>query len=84
MDEDRPWEGEEPSARPDPTFRPVPAAIGVFTAVAAPIVFYAVARAGGTDVTVLVVGLGVALVAAVAAGLFVAARGGRVTDRRQL
>jgi biopolymer transport protein ExbB/TolQ len=47
-------------------------------------VFYAVARAGGTDVTVLVIGLGVALVAAVAAGLFVAARGGRVTDRRQL
>jgi hypothetical protein len=84
MDEDRPWQGEEPSARADPTFRPVPAAIGVFTAVAAPVIFSAVARPAGTNVLLVVIGLGAGLIAGVAAGLWVAVRGGRVTDRRQL
>lgn len=84
MDDDRPWLGEEPSARPDLTFKPLPAALGVFTAVAGPVVFVAVSRPAG--VSILLVGIGVlaGLLAAVAAGLWVAARRGRVSSRRQL
>ncbi len=50
MNADRPWEGEEPSARADPTFSSVPAALGVFLAVAGPVVFVAVSRPEGTRI----------------------------------
>lgn len=84
MSEDRPWEGDEPSARPDTTFSPVPAAIGVFTAVAGPIVFAAVARDTGTNVLLLAIGLGAGVLAGVIAGLWLASRGGKVSDRSHL
>jgi ABC-type dipeptide/oligopeptide/nickel transport system permease component len=84
MDDDRPWLGEEPSARPDVTFRALPVAIGVFFAVAGPIVFAAVARPAGTNVKLVAAGLLAGVVFGVAAGLWVASRRGRVTDRKQL
>jgi tetrahydromethanopterin S-methyltransferase subunit E len=84
VNEDRPWEGEEPSARPDTTFSPLPAAIGVFTAVAGPVAFAAVARDEGTNVLLLAIGLVAGVLAGVFAGLWLASRGGRVSDRRQL
>jgi hypothetical protein len=84
VSEDRPWEGEEPSARPDTTFSPVPAAIGVFTAVAGPVAFAAVARDEGTNVLLLVIGLAAGILAGVIAGLWLATHGGRVSDRPKL
>lgn len=84
MSEDRPWEGEEPSARPDTTFSPVPAGIGVFTAVAAPIAFAAVARDEGTNVLLLAIGLAAGVLAGVIVALWLASRSGRVSDRPQL
>jgi len=84
MNEDRPWEGEEPSARADTTFSPVPAGIGVFTAVAGPIAFAAVARDTGTDVVLLIIGLAIGILAGGIAGLWLASRGGRVSDRPHL
>lgn len=84
MSEDRPWEGDEPSARADNTFSPVPAGLGVFTAIAGPIAFAAVARDTGTNVLLLVIGLGAGALAGVIAGLWLASRGGRVSDRPNL
>lgn len=67
-DEDRPWLGEEPSARPDPTFHPVPTGLGVFTAIAVPVVVYGVTRAGGADGAIIALGI----LAGIVAGLLVA------------
>jgi hypothetical protein len=78
MDDDRPWQGAEPSARADLTFRPVPTAIGVFFAVAGPICFVGIARAAGTDALVVAIGLVAGVVVAVVAGLALAARGGKL------
>src|SRR3954464_13602311 len=86
MDEDRPWLGEEPTARADLTFPPVGTAIAVFLAVAAPLDLLGIARAGGTNVVIVAVGIVVVSVAvgmtvgtvvAVAAGLALAFRDGR-------
>jgi hypothetical protein len=77
MDEDRPWLGEEPTARADLTFPPVGTAIAVFLAVAAPICFLGIARAGGTNVVIVAGGIVVGTVVAVAAGLALAFRDGR-------
>lgn len=84
MNEDRPWEGEEPSARADPTFSPVPAALGVFLAVAGPVVFVAVSRPEGTNRILLGIGLIAGLLVAVGVGMWLARRGGRVQDRPPL
>jgi hypothetical protein len=77
MDDDRPWLGEEPSARADLTFPPLATAIGVFLAVASPICFLGIARSEGTNVVIVALGIVVGTVVAVAAGLVLAARGGR-------
>ena len=76
MNEDRPWLGEEPTGRPDPTFRPWPTGFGVFLAVAAPIVFYGISRAGGTDVTVVAIGVVAGIVVGALVGSWLAAHGG--------
>ena len=76
MDDDRPWLGEEPSARPDLRFAPLPTAVGVFLAVAGPICFVGIAREGGTDVTVVGLGVVAGLLLAVAVGLVLVALGG--------
>jgi hypothetical protein len=55
--EDRPWLGDEPSARPDPTLRPVPVGVAIFWAVFAPVVVYAMTRPGGPEVHWVFLGL---------------------------
>lgn len=77
MNEDRPWLGEEPTGRIDPTFRPAPTGLAIFFAVAAPIVFAALIQSGGTNWTLFVIGLAVGVVAGVIAFLLMDARGGR-------
>jgi hypothetical protein len=75
--EDRPWLGEEPTGRPDTNFSPGPTGFAVFLGVAAPIVFVGVARAGGTNVLIVVIGLVVGVIAGVAVAAWIDARGGR-------
>lgn len=74
MNEDRPWLGEEPSARADLSFPAGPTAFGVFFAVAAPIVFLGIAlgvRRDGSPMTLVV--LAGVLVGILAAALTYAA-----------
>lgn len=77
MTEDRPWLGEEPTGRIDPTFRPGPTGFGIFFAVAAPIVFAALIHSGGTDWPLFVIGIAVGVIAGVLAFFVMDARGGR-------
>lgn len=80
-DEDRPWLGEEPSARPDPTFHPVPAAIGVFTAIAVPVVVYGVTRSGGADGTIIGIGILAGIVVGLLVALVIVREGGHPPGR---
>lgn len=77
MTEDRPWLGDEPTGRIDPTFRPVPTGLGVFFAVAAPIVFAAVIQSGGTSWPLFAGGIGIGLIVGVFTYFVMDARGGR-------
>jgi hypothetical protein len=67
VSEDRPWLGDEPTGQPDPSFRPGPTGLGVFFAVAAPIVFAGIAigvrRDGSPIVGLMVAGVAVGLLA---------------------
>lgn len=82
MDEDRPWLGEEPSARPDLTFPPAATAVGVFLAVAAPIVMIGIARDAGTNALVVALGIVLGTVVGVGVYLGLVARDGRGPDLR--
>lgn len=82
MDEDRPWLGEEPSARPDLSFPPILTAVALFLAVAGPICFVGIARDGGTNMVIVVVGLLVGFAVAVLAYVAQSVRGGRGPDVR--
>ena len=77
MNEDRPWLGEEPTGRIDPTFRPIPTGIGIFFAVAAPIVFAALIQSGGTSWPLFAAGIGIGLIAGLCAYFVMDSRGGR-------
>jgi hypothetical protein len=77
LDEDRPWLGEEPSGRPDPTFHPGTTGIGVFFAVAGPIVFAGVARAEGTNWLIVVIGLAAGVLVGALVASWLESRGGR-------
>ncbi len=83
MSEDRPWDGPEPSGRPDLSFPPIPTAIAIFLAVAAPIVFggisLGVIRDGSPRVSIMVIGVLVGIVAGIITFLALA----RARDRRQ-
>lgn len=81
VDPDRPWVGEEPSGRPDPTFEPWPAGLGVFTAVSIPIVLVGLTRAGGVNAGIVVLGILIGLIAGIAAGVAIERRGGRWPER---
>jgi hypothetical protein len=81
-DDDR-WRGNEPpergpSAPPDVRFNPLATAIGVFTAVAIPIVVVGYTRPTGSNSTIIVIGIVAGVLAGVVAGVWVAARGGHV------
>jgi hypothetical protein len=76
VDDDRPWLGEEPSARPDLTFRPVPTGIAVFTAVATPIAVWGLTWSGGPNGVVIAFAVLAGVVAGIAAGLGIERHGG--------
>ncbi len=81
-DEDRSGRPEPPprgpSTPPDLRFDPLATAIGVFAAVAIPIVVVGYTRSAGPNDTIIVIGVGAGLLAGIIAGIWVAARGGRV------
>lgn len=87
-DDDR-WRENEtpatgPSRPPDLHFNPLATAIGVFTAVAAPIVLYGYTRPAGTKGTIIALGVVIGLLVGIIAGIWVAHRGGRVWRGPQL
>jgi hypothetical protein len=73
-----------PSKPTDPNFNPLATAIGVFTAIAIPAAVFGYTRPGGSSATIVVIGVLIALAVGVIAGVWVAARGGRVWRGRQL
>ncbi|MBV9915867.1 MAG: hypothetical protein JO153_05125 [Solirubrobacterales bacterium] len=87
-DDDR-WQATEPprdgpSTPPDLRFNPLATAIGVFAAVAIPIVVVGYTRPAGPNGTLIVVAVLAGLLAGVLAGVWVAHRDGRVWRGPQL
>jgi hypothetical protein len=81
-DDDR-WRRVEPpsrgpSAPPDLQFSALATGIGVFAAVAIPGVVFGYTRPSGVNVTIILIGIGVGLVAGLVVGLWVDHRRGRV------
>jgi hypothetical protein len=88
QDDDR-WREPEPPPRgpsspPDARFNPLATAIGVFAAIAIPIVVVGYTRPAGANATIIVIGVVVGLVAGVLAGVWVERRDGRVWRGPQL
>jgi hypothetical protein len=73
-----------PSAPPDTRFNPLATGIGVFAAVAIPIVVFGYTRAAGASTPIIGAGVIVGLVAGLLAGLWVDHRDGRVWKGPQL
>ncbi len=89
MSEDDRWSQAEPpesgpSAPPPTRFDPFATAIGVFAAVAIPIVVFGYTRSSGANGTIIAIWVVVGLLAGVLAGLWVASRGGRIWRGPQL
>jgi hypothetical protein len=87
-DEER-WRSNEPpesgpSAPRTLRFNPLATGLGVFAAVAIPIVVVGYTRASGVNDTIILVGVGIGLIAGLIAGLWVAQRGGEVWRGPQL
>jgi hypothetical protein len=87
-DEDR-WQSSEPpprgpSAPPDLHFSPVGTALGVFVAIAIPSVVVGYTRPSGSNSTIIVLGIVLAVVVGILAGIWVANRGGDVWRGPQL
>lgn len=87
-DDDR-WRESEPpprgpSAPPTLRFNPLATGIGVFAAIAIPIVVVGYTRPAGVNSTIIVIGIGVGLLAGLLAGLWVDHREGRVYRGPQL
>lgn len=81
-DEDR-WRRAEPPARgpsapPSLKFDPLSTGIGVFIAVAIPIVVVGFTRSGGANYVIVALGVVIGFVAGVIAGVWVASRDGQV------
>jgi high-affinity Fe2+/Pb2+ permease len=81
-DDDR-WRSTEPppsgpSTPPDLRFNPLATGIGVFAAVAIPIVVVGYTRASGPNTTMIWAGVIAGLLAGLVVGLWVSHRGGRV------
>jgi hypothetical protein len=81
-DDDR-WPDPKPTARgpsdpPTLRFDPFSTALGVFAAVAIPIVVIGYTRPSGTNTSIIVIGIAAGLVVGIIAGLWVAHRDGRV------
>jgi hypothetical protein len=87
-DDDR-WRRAEPptrgpSAPPDLQFSALATGIGVFAAVAIPIVVVGYTRPAGSNLTIILIGIGIGLVAGLLVGLWVDHRHGRVWRGRRL
>jgi hypothetical protein len=83
LTEDDEWQEPDPppsgpSKPPDLDFDPVATGLGVFAAVAIPIVVVGYTRSSGVNGTIIAVGVVIGLLAGFLAGLWVASRGGRV------
>ncbi len=65
-------------------FNPLATGIGVFAAVAIPIVVVGYTRAAGANITIIAIGIAVGLVAGVIAGVWVAHRDGEIWRGPQL
>lgn len=83
MTENRATPAPEPG-RPDLTFNPLAAGVGVFTAVAAPLAAVGLSLSGGLHTPIAVAGVALGLISGLAAGLWVDRRGGRVWNGPQL
>ena len=68
----------------DVSFNPLATAIGVFTAIAIPVAVVGYTRPGGSNGKIIVIGVVIALIIGVIAGVWVARRGGRVWRGPQL
>ena len=84
MTDDRPRRPSEAAGRPDLTFNPLAAGIGVFTAVAAPLAAVGLSLSGRLHTVVAIAGVAVGLLAGLVAGVWVDHRGGRVWNGPQL
>ena len=73
-----------PSTPPDLRFDPLATGIGVFAAVAIPIVVVGYTRSAGPNDTIILIGVAVGLLAGIIAGIWVAHRNGRVWRGPQL
>lgn len=87
-DEER-WRSTEPppsgpSAPPTLRFNPLATGIGVFAAVAIPIVVVGYTRPAGPNGTIIIVGIALGFITGLIAGLWVSHRGGEVWRGPQL
>ncbi|MGI8505518.1 MAG: hypothetical protein ACR2MK_01725 [Solirubrobacteraceae bacterium] len=73
-----------PSTPPTLRFDPLASAIGVFFAIAVPIVVVGYTRSGGTNKAIVAIGIVVGLVAGLLTGIWLAHRDGRVWRGPQL
>jgi hypothetical protein len=73
-----------PRTPPTLTFNPFATGLAVFTGITIPFVVVGYTRASGVNVTIIVIGAAIGLVAGVIAGLWVAERGGRIWKGPQL
>lgn len=74
----------DPTGRPDLTFNPLATAIGVFTAVAAPVAAVGLSLSGSLHTPVAVGGVVLGLISGLAAGLWLDHRDGKVWNGPQL
>lgn len=75
---------EDPTGRPDLTFNPLAAGVGVFTAVAAPVVIVGISLSGHMHSLVMGAGVVLGLLSGLTTGLWLARRGGKVWNGPQL
>jgi hypothetical protein len=88
QDDDR-WRTSEPPARgpsapPDLRFNPLATGLGVFVAVAIPIVVVGYTRPAGAGSAIIVIGIVAGVLAGLLAGMWVDHRGGEVWKGRRL
>lgn len=81
-DREQPKRG--PSTPPTLRFDPLSTGLGVFAAVAIPIIVVGYTRPSGSNTTIIVLGIAAGLVFGIIAGIWVAHRGGRVWRGPQL
>lgn len=74
----------DPTGRPDLTFNPLAAGIGVFTAVAAPVAAVGLSLSGHLHTLIACAGVVLGLLSGLAAGLWLDHRDGRVWNGPQL